>query len=349
MEWLKESIDLFEKLKSTGKPVVVYGMGNGADKVFELCGKNGIKISGVFASDDFVRGQTFRGHTVKTLAVTEKELADFTVLVAFGSNIPAVMERIYRISLRHETYYPSTPLFGQTVFDLEFVNRHLDKLTQVYGMLEDAVSKKVFSDIVNFNISGKVQYLLDTQERRQAMKELLQPGDQETFVDVGAFKGDTLDDFRSIVKTYKKLIALEPDPKTFEKLKEHCRCWKDVELYAVAAYDADTQIPFGAQAGRNSAMRGGAEPVEARTVDGILNGREATILKFDVEGMERSALKGCARTIASFSPKLVVSAYHRSGDIIALPLLIASIQPKYRFFLRREPCFPMWDIRLYAL
>ena len=349
MEWLKERKDLFSKLKSAVKPVVVYGMGNGADKVFELCRKNDIKISGVFASDDFVRAQTFRGFPVKTLADTEKEFTDFIVLVAFGSDIPAVMERIRRVAHAHETYFPSVPLFGQTLFNLEFVNRNLDKLTKVYGMLEDVVSKKVFSDIVNFNISGRIEYLLNTQERRQTFRELLRPDDRETVVDVGAYRGDTLDDFRSLVTAYQKLIALEPDAKTFEKLKEHCKFWPDVELYPVAAFDADTRIPFGAKAGRNSALLEGEKTVEARTVDGILDGREATILKFDVEGMERWALKGCLSTIAAYKPKLVVSAYHRSEDLIALPLLIDSLRTGYRFYLRREPCFPMWDIRLYTL
>lgn len=48
-------------------------------------------------------------------------------------------------------------------------------------------------------------------------------------------------------------------------------------------------------------------------------------------------------------PKLMVSAYHRSEDLFALPLQIQRIQPGYRFYLRRFPYIPAWEINLIGL
>ena len=47
--------DLWEHLTSTKKSIVMYGMGNGADKILAACEKYGIKVLDFFASDGFVR------------------------------------------------------------------------------------------------------------------------------------------------------------------------------------------------------------------------------------------------------------------------------------------------------
>ena len=53
--------DLWEYLAATDKTVVMYGMGNGADKILAVCAEKGIVVSDFFASDGFVRGHFFHG------------------------------------------------------------------------------------------------------------------------------------------------------------------------------------------------------------------------------------------------------------------------------------------------
>lgn len=53
------------KLKDADLPIVCYGTGNGADKIFDEFERLGIKISAVMASDGFVRDRSFRGFKVK--------------------------------------------------------------------------------------------------------------------------------------------------------------------------------------------------------------------------------------------------------------------------------------------
>ena len=57
-------IDIWQRLASTDKTVVMYGMGNGADKILAVCEKKGITVSDFFASDGFVRGHSFHGKVV---------------------------------------------------------------------------------------------------------------------------------------------------------------------------------------------------------------------------------------------------------------------------------------------
>ena len=55
---------LWDYLTEVKKPIVLYGMGNGADRIIDACDKRDIPINAVFASDEFVRGQTYRGNLV---------------------------------------------------------------------------------------------------------------------------------------------------------------------------------------------------------------------------------------------------------------------------------------------
>ena len=73
MNSLLRERSVWEQLKTCGKPVVLYGMGDGADKVLAAFDRFGIRASAVMASDAFVRGQSFHGFRVRTLAEVENE------------------------------------------------------------------------------------------------------------------------------------------------------------------------------------------------------------------------------------------------------------------------------------
>ena len=79
---------LWEKLRRTEKKIVLYGMGNGADKILDVCAKKSIPVQGVFASDGFRTGKQFRGMTVES----RRDILDrfgrenTVVLLAFASS-----------------------------------------------------------------------------------------------------------------------------------------------------------------------------------------------------------------------------------------------------------------------
>ena len=78
--------DMWEEIKNEKRPIVVYGMGNGADKLFDRLDSFGVKVSDVFASDGFVRGHSFRGYRVKSFSEIKETYADFVILLSFASN-----------------------------------------------------------------------------------------------------------------------------------------------------------------------------------------------------------------------------------------------------------------------
>ena len=104
-------MDLWKYLKNTDKPKVIYGMGNGADKILSVFSDYGIECSGIFASDDFYRpGKTFHNMAVERYSDFCERYGDFIVLVSFATSLPEVRENILRIAAERELYAPCVPV-----------------------------------------------------------------------------------------------------------------------------------------------------------------------------------------------------------------------------------------------
>ncbi len=354
-------VDLWSYLKSVSRPIVLYGMGDGAEKIKSVLDANGTPPADVMASDEFVRGHSFLGYRVKTLAEIEQTYNDFVILVCFGTQIPEVMDHIKQIAEKHELYAPNVPVTGDTLFDLEFANAHKSELQTVYKMLSDEQSGKVFEDIIRYKLSGDLKYLKDAETPSDEKFDLLNIGTEETYVDLGAYDGDTLVEFLNETSMqFKKLYAMEPDSKSYRKLKRRLYMFSPelLECYNCGAWSENTTAVFNMKNGRGSRSVSGdkhlrdpsrVHEVKMMTVDTMLHGNAATYIKFDVEGNEREALRGAAETIAAFKPKLNVALYHRSEDIFDLPLLVAKLNKKYKFYMRHHPYIPDWDTNLYCM
>ena len=117
-------LDVWKVLKNTQKPVVVYGMGNGADKLISRLDEYGVEVSDFFASDGFVRGHSFHGKRVLSFSEIKEKYEDFVILVSFASKLKDVVEKIYSLKEQYELYVPDMPVVGNIYFDSEFYNKN---------------------------------------------------------------------------------------------------------------------------------------------------------------------------------------------------------------------------------
>ena len=353
--------DLWEYLQQCDKKIVLYGMGDGAEKIKAVLDEKRVDVADIMASDEFVRGHDFLGHRVKKLSEIEAEYDDFIILVCFGTQLPDVMENIYKISERHELYAPNVPVAGEGLFDLEYANSHKDELRRVCDMLADAQSKRVFENVIRYKLSGDIKLLREAETPSEEKFNLMNIGIEETYVDLGAYNGDTLIEFLNETSLqFKKLYAMEPDAKNYRKLKRRLYMIGSAifEAYNVGAWDEDTTATFDMRAGRGSraltAEGKSVNPARFRDVkmmkvDTMLRGDAASYIKIDVEGAEENALRGAKETIAKCRPKLNIALYHRNEDMFRLPLLVNEMNKKYKLYMRHHPYIPDWDTNLYCV
>ena len=136
---------------------------------------------------------------------------------------------------------------------------------------------------------------------------------------------------------------MEPDPRNFRKLKEYA-AGKRIEPVNAAAGAFCGTVRLAKGSGRGAARASGkTAEVEQITVDALLSGGAVDIIKMDLEGAEAEAISGAKKTIETFRPRLMISAYHRREDLFAIPRKVLSIRPDYSLCLRKAPCIPGWD------
>ena len=142
--------DIWQHLKTDKKPIVLYGMGNGADKIIKALERISVKPSGVFATDGFVRDKRFHGMSLTTYSALKERFGDMTVLLCFGSSRPEVLENINRIAAEQELLVPDVPVYGDRLFDSEYAAAHTEELLWVYSRLADEKSRETLENTVNF-------------------------------------------------------------------------------------------------------------------------------------------------------------------------------------------------------
>lgn len=344
--------DLWTSLAEQSKPIVLYGMGNGADKIADELEKRGMEVSAYFASDDFVRGQLFRSKRVMTYAEVKEIYPECVILVAFASQLPDVMARMEAIDAENELYVPDVPVVGGRVFDSAFYEENLDLIKEARALFADEESRAIYDNILMYKLTGKLSYLKQaTSSQDEVFESILSCDRYKACADLGAYNGDSVREFMREFPSLEKVVSLEPDRRNFKKLS---RFVEDeglsfVECHNCAAWCENGEMAFSASGNRNARAGEGKGVVAVRTLDSILDGARVDYIKYDVEGSEYEALCGSIETIKRYQPDLLVSLYHRNEDIFRLPIFVHSLLKEHKLYLRRFPYIPAWDLNLYAV
>lgn len=347
--------DLWQYLASpacAGRPILLYGMGNGGDKVHAVCAERGIPIADCFASDEFVRGQLFHGRRVLSYAEAKATYGSFIVLVSFATARPEVLSRIDAIAAEQELYVPDLPAYGETLFDAGFAAANAAGLAETRAMLADEASRHCFDEVVAAKLSGELCHLKASESSPdEAWTAILHPARYRCTADLGAYTGDTIRALMGYAPALREVWAMEPDRRSYAKLTAWGESEPRLELHAVqaGAWSERGEMYSSDAGGRGSSLAAKGKPVAVEALDGLVGSAQIDYIKYDVEGAEYEALLGSAQTIARCRPELLVSLYHRGEDLVRLPALLRELCSGYRFYLRRMAGIPAWDINLYAI
>ena len=347
--------DMWDELKSSNRPLIIYGMGNGADKLIERLKKYGLEPSDIFASDGFVRGHSFHGMRVKSFSQICELYDDFIILVSFATKREEVIGLIKEYSDRYDVYIPDMPIAKEEYFDRELYNQHYEEIAEAYNTLSDEYSRSLYCAVLHYKLTGRIEYLLPLCSDTEEIYRMLPEEKIEGYIDVGAYNGDTVKEALKYLSNLKYITAVEPDRKNFKRLEKTVQK-EGIEacLKNAAAWCEDTDGSFSSSGNRNSTAVATAshehtsELVKFRKIDSIAKHR-VDLLKYDVEGAEYEALVGSEQTITKNKPCILVSLYHRSEDIYALINYLRAKYRDYDFYLRRTLCIPAWELNLIML
>lgn len=335
----------WETLKECDEPIAVYGTGDGADKVFHEFERLGIVPKYVVASDGFARERTFHGYKVMPISELEKTEKKFTVALAFASGRPEVIENIKNLSQRCAVLMPSVPVYGNEIFNKEFLLDNLSEINSAYEKLADEASKEVFKSVIEFQITGNLNLLFSCETEKDEALSLLGLNKHEDYLDLGAYRGDTVQELNKFCGGYNSITAVEPDKRSYNKLCAALENMQNTASVNAAVSGKCGVIRFGGNKGRGGSVAKDGEEIKCVTVDSL--GRNFTYIKADVEGEEAEMLRGAENALKR-RPKLNIAAYHRSRDIFALVNEIKRINSDYEIYIRHHRHISLWDTNLYC-
>ena len=240
----------------------------------------------------------------------------------------------------------------------EDIVKIVERASISFDLLADEKSQMVFikklMGFLNFTPDfGKQNYYHEIWEDNQYfLTDLIHFTPQEVLVDCGAYTGDTMQDFLQRKLPFQKYIAYELSRKNYDILCSEMTKVPYDEAFTLTAYNygvgerAEKVFYNDNTTGTHITRQG--ECGEIVRLSDHLAGEHVSFIKMDIEGSECAALKGSAELIRREHPKLAICVYHRLQDLWEIPLLIHTLEPRYKFYLRHHT--PVWfETVLYAI
>lgn len=237
-------------------------------------------------------------------------------------------------------------LLPHYAFDLpQTTLEHRAEIERAFGLLADHTSRRQFTAHLAFRLTCDYTALPPVSGPPYLDDDLVDLSAPVTYVDAGAYDGDTL---RSFVARHEAALGaallFEPDSANHSRLLEsvsrldpsvrsRVRCFRA----ALSAEDGESRITaLGTDA--SAVASTGGEPVETLRLDSVMSDRPTgrMLIKLDVEGHEEAAIRGAERTIRTGAPTVVACLYHRPADLWEIPLLLHSYRPDLRLHIRTE-------------
>lgn len=320
----------------------IWGTGNTSDLYQEGLKRleaEGIEIKGYFDNDPAKWGKDYFGKPVFSPKDAEKLN---NVLMLVSTPRPQVIREIgNQLSVKGITWLS---------IDAFTVLTHKKEILEVYDLLSDNKSKKVFAELVKDRIEGSYpdEEYIDGFDR-YFYGPVGDCSANEVFVDCGAFVGDSFEQYLWKKEgTFKQAILLEPDADNLKALKFRLSRLKNewnitddkVDIYPCGVSDKDSIgyiNRFDVNNGLGSKLLlerlDESDECKTMTIDSLGLDKNAFI-KADIESYEYRLLLGAKETITRFSPKLAICIYHNSVDFYSIPLLLRSLNSSYKFSLR---------------
>ena len=242
--------------------------------------------------------------------------------------------------------------------------REISLIKETYNYFEDDFSKKVYVGALMNRIATDISTFgwsdIYSDETQYFSQNEIKFHNHESYVDCGAYTGDTITEFVNTVHKYNKIFAFELDYNNFLNLKNNVAIYRDVECFNYGVWSKNEDLNYGIGSSDNEPDAGKSiykteksennvvQKAKVISLDEVLGDENITFIKMDVEGAELEALNGARKIVVEQKPKLAISVYHKTSDFWQIPKLLKELNSEYRFMLRHYTKNNLLETVLYA-
>lgn len=350
----KRENELFDILSGPfNKSIVLFGCGYMGRIVLSILRKKGIEPLAFADNNSSKWGTTIDGVRVLSPSDALNEFNDKAVFViTIWSHLHryAVPEKQLE-DLQCKRIIPCLALFWKypdlflPYYQIDLPHKILqdsEKVKKAYELFSENESRAQYLAQLRLRLLLDIGGLSLPSGRKEVLYSRIKSlGNNEIFVDCGAFDGDTIKEYLAERgSNFKRIVAYEPDPENFIKLKEYVsnlplEIRNKIDIYKYALGKEKAIVCFDASGSLDASVKkNGSVEIECVSLDKELVKYRPSLIKYDIEGAESDALIGTKEIIKRDKPALAVSVYHRQSDLWELPLYISSLNSDYKYFLR---------------
>lgn len=228
------------------------------------------------------------------------------------------------------------------------------RIRQVFNLLSDDDSRRLFVNHVAWRLHLDYDLLPLASPLPIYFSDcFLNQRTDEVLYDIGAFDGDSIQDYLDSGHPYQAIHAFEPNPNNFVRLNARIadlsQRYSGMHAHQMAVGDVAGTIAVEADNGPSSRVGCGQQQVQITTLDLLCKQlAPPTFIKMDIEGFEPQCLSGGRYLIQEQQPALAVCVYHAQDHLWNIPLQLNTYRDDYRFHLCQH-VNDGWDLVLYAI
>jgi FkbM family methyltransferase len=319
-------------LKISKMPICLFGASIGGVRILNILRHYGVNVAHFCDNDIKKHGKQIEGIT----CIPPNELSGKEVVIISSFAVLQIKEQLGNLGLTN-------------IVDFTYIENYWDDiltsngeiLKKMWDMFNDEESKLIITKRL---LAGGYISLADFSDiqyngPQYFCKEIITPIDDEVYVDVGAYDGDTIKEFLAFSDKYSQIVAYEPEPNNYKKLianveklnRKNIICKnlglsdssRRVNLMGKGTLAAIVELNDFTDSEKSNVVRlddDRSEPV--------------TFIKMDIQGEELKALKGAENIIKKSNPVLSVCIYHLGADLWTIPLYLKKLLPNHSFFIK---------------
>lgn len=284
-----------------GKAVCIAPMGIGGKTMYDDLSSMGIFADYFYDNNSNMWGQKYK--RAVCLSKTQLETMDKNDVVL----IIETSEYYWDIRRQMKSYgfqYFFRVFFGKIAAE-DYIDSYKDtfeqKVKAVLNVCEDKKSQKVVKHITNFWGMANVpeDYFEPIRDNGIYFDHtLFSLSENESFVDAGAYVGDTFRLFKKATGgKFQQVYMFELDSVIYKQLCKNVQAnGQDICCFSEGLSDNEEDVFFKPGNGNSSLVReNGLEKGKVTTLDARLQNQKITFIKMDIEGSELRALRGGQR------------------------------------------------------
>ncbi len=340
---------LVQEMQQSEYPFVIWGIGSLSYSIKKYLDYYHIKVSSYWVDGN--PGLKERdGIPVQFLSAIENQFDKFNVV--FGhSKYELKTEIKKRCKNIQNIFCIPNVCYGQyQKMEKAFFEKNKEGYYRNFSLLEDRESQECMIAYLKCKITEKIDYIVDIysgEGTNYFTNPVYKAGEEEVYIDVGAYTGDSLELFlKSVNNHYKKIYAFEPEEKSFQLLKEYVEEKKleNIVLEKKGTWNKKDTLSFSdteESSSIDSMSKSGEDTkIAVDTLDSMLNGETVTLVKINFLVGVKETIEGMKGIMVQSKPKLAVTVGFDEYALLSIPMLIKAINPAYKIYLRFADAMP---------